>query len=187
MNIVSCQTGTHVLALDVSGRPTGWLEWSNAATLYCRGQVAWEAGETRIEVRGGRNRATSRRSRLLLSSVAAVRGAKPRIEVQHTPPLGNRALFLRDRDTCMYCGKRFSVRALTRDHVLPRSRGGEDTWTNVTTACLACNGRKGNRTPEEAGMALLAVPYAPDFLAWLKLCNRRILADQMEFLSASAK
>ena len=64
------------------------------------------------------------------------------------------------------------------------SRGGRDIWSNVVAACKACNARKGNRSPEEAGMALLAIPYVPNWAEFLALTNRKILADQMEFLRA---
>jgi hypothetical protein len=59
-----------------------------------------------------------------------------------------------------------------------------DAWTNVVTCCERCNQRKGDRTPEEAGMQLLYVPYAPSWAEHLILKNRNILADQMEFLLA---
>jgi 5-methylcytosine-specific restriction endonuclease McrA len=68
----------------------------------------------------------------------------------------------RDHYTCQYCGRRGD--RLTVDHVLPRSRGGEATWINVVAACLRCNLHKGNRTVEEAGMALVRVPVHPQFL-----------------------
>ena len=84
----------------------------------------------------------------------------------------------------MYCGARHKDGALTRDHVVPISRGGRDRWSNVVTACKSCNTRKGNRTPEEARMALLAVPYVPNWAEYLALSNRKILADQMEFLKS---
>ena len=64
------------------------------------------------------------------------------------------------------------------------SRGGRDRWSNVVTACRSCNTRKGNRTPEEARMPLLAVPYVPNWAEYLALSNRKILADQMEFLKS---
>lgn len=67
-------------------------------------------------------------------------------------------VFLRDHHRCAYCG----AKATTIDHLLPRSRGGEWSWTNCVAACEACNGRKGNRTPREAGMRLrFAHPYVP--------------------------
>lgn len=73
---------------------------------------------------------------------------------------------------------------LTRDHVIPISKGGLDTWENVVTACFHCNSLKANRTPQQAGMRLLAVPYRPSWIEHLILSNRNILADQMAFLKA---
>jgi 5-methylcytosine-specific restriction endonuclease McrA len=73
----------------------------------------------------------------------------------------------RDGYTCQYCGRRGE--RLTVDHVLPRSRGGETTWTNVVAACLRCNLRKGNRTLTEAGMSLIREPGHPQFLFSLHL------------------
>src|SRR5690606_22318445 len=64
----------------------------------------------------------------------------------------------RDRFRCQYCGSR---EKLTVDHVLPKSRGGKDTWENLVTACTPCNNRKGNRTPEEAEMPLVRKPFRP--------------------------
>jgi len=82
----------------------------------------------------------------------------------------------------MYCGVEHSVRDLSRDHVKPTSRGGRDRWTNCVTACRRCNNRKGNKTPEEARMELLAVPFAPNRYEFFYLSNRDVLADQMDFL-----
>src|SRR3546814_5368592 len=65
---------------------------------------------------------------------------------------------------------------------MPASRGGASIWENCVTACRSCNQRKDDRTPEEANMRLLAVPYIPNLAEYLILSNRRILADQMEFL-----
>lgn len=74
-------------------------------------------------------------------------------------------IFLRDREQCQFCGRHISqlrtFEILTKDHVLPRSRGGRDTWENLVTACNTCNQKKRDRTPEEAGMPLLRVPFAP--------------------------
>ncbi|MFN6548127.1 HNH endonuclease [Mycolicibacterium nivoides] len=74
---------------------------------------------------------------------------------------GNRVtrqgVLARDGFTCAYCGGR----ADTIDHVIPRSRGGQDSWENCVAACAPCNGRKDNRTPGEAGMRLLWEPYEP--------------------------
>lgn len=73
-------------------------------------------------------------------------------------PLTRRNLFQRDNHTCQYCGSR---EQLSIDHVIPRSRGGQDIWENVTTACTSCNVRKGSRTPDEAEMPLQRVPRRP--------------------------
>jgi 5-methylcytosine-specific restriction endonuclease McrA len=74
-------------------------------------------------------------------------------------------VFLRDRFTCQYCGDPRPSHDLTFDHLVPRSRGGRTTWSNVVTACSTCNLRKSNRLPEESGMAPLAPPSQPSTLA----------------------
>ena len=76
------------------------------------------------------------------------------------------------------------LHGLTRDHVVPTSKGGRDAWENVVAACIHCNSRKGNRTPQQAGMPLLAIPFRPSWVEHLILSNRHILADQMAFLKA---
>jgi len=83
--------------------------------------------------------------------------------------LSRRNILLRDKFTCQYCGCRPPVSDLDVDHVTPRSRGGLSTWQNLVTACRACNLRKGNATPEEAGMALLGKPYRPSWTASVEL------------------
>lgn len=76
-------------------------------------------------------------------------------------PLSYRNVMLRDGYQCQYCGGRPGVSGLNIDHVTPKSRGGPDTWDNLVTACRACNVRKGGRTPDESGMALLRTPGRP--------------------------
>jgi hypothetical protein len=73
---------------------------------------------------------------------------------------------------------------LTREHIVPFAQNGQDHWMNVVTACRACNHRKSSRTPEQAHMPLLYAPYVPSLWEDFILRNRRILADQMEFLMA---
>jgi 5-methylcytosine-specific restriction endonuclease McrA len=68
-------------------------------------------------------------------------------------------IFNRDRYTCQYCGQK--ARQLTLDHVIPRYRGGQHTWENVVSACIACNRRKAGRTPQEANMKLIRTPAPP--------------------------
>lgn len=82
-----------------------------------------------------------------------------------------RSVILRDNFTCQYCGAAPGRSLLTLDHVLPRSRGGQTSWDNVVTACRACNMRKSDRTPEEAGMVLRKRPGRPHYLAFLLLAD----------------
>lgn len=70
-------------------------------------------------------------------------------------------IFKRDKFTCQYCGKKYTRKELTTDHVLPRSRSGPTNWLNVVTACKSCNTKKDNKTPEEARMPLLKKPDIP--------------------------
>ena len=83
----------------------------------------------------------------------------------------------------MYCAREFTAAKLTRDHIQPVSRGGANRWENVVAACRRCNQHKADRTPEEANMQLVALPYRPNNAEYLALINsHRILGDQMEFL-----
>jgi 5-methylcytosine-specific restriction endonuclease McrA len=75
--------------------------------------------------------------------------------------LSRRNVLLRDNHTCQYCGKSFPKHRLNLDHVIPRGQGGTTRWTNIVAACIEDNTRKGNRTPEQAGMRLLSVPEPP--------------------------
>jgi len=97
----------------------------------------------------------------------------------------NTFLFARDNYRCQFCGR--SPRelrhreCLTRDHLVPLSRGGTNAWTNVLTACSTCNTRKGNLLPEEAGMHPLRAPVEPHFvhLAW---AVRRLTSIQSKYI-----
>ena len=160
------------------------MSWQDATCLYARGAVAWTLGDPCLLIHGGINRASGARSEMSLHPIIAARGhARPQA-MDPTPTLTNLALFSRDHSLCLYCGREFQRTALTRDHVQPVSKGGRDIWENVVSACLHCNSRKGNRTPQQASMPLIAVPYRPSWVEHLILSNRNILADQMAFLTA---
>ena len=173
-----------ILRLDTAGAPVTWIPWQEAVCLYSRNMVAWTAGASVFTITGGTNRMTGLRSFVDINSIIAIKRSSTHKHQRNIPPLTNRELFLRDANLCMYCGGQFRDSSLTRDHVLPMSRGGRDRWSNVVTACRHCNTQKGNKTPEEARMALLAVPYVPNWAEYLALSNRKILADQMEFLKS---
>jgi len=82
-------------------------------------------------------------------------------------------VYARDGSTCQYCGRRLPRSELNLDHVVPRSRGGSTQWENVVCSCVACNLRKGGRTPEEAGMHLLRLPARPRWTAVFRQAARR--------------
>lgn len=173
---------THPLILKItrSGQPQSWVSSERAAVDLCCDKVAWSFGESGIVLRGGLN-AQGRRSELAIPAIIATRNDSR--NDREGIPFTRHNLFARDRWTCMYCGEVLPVGRLTVDHILPTSRGGRHVWQNTISACFACNHFKANRTPEEANMALLGVPYTPNRFEYLYLKNRHILADQMDFLS----
>ncbi len=173
---------SRILRLNKAGVPLQWLNREEAATLIVKGQVLWSLGDAHFTIRGGFNR-QGLRSILNIPTIIATDG-DVHYNDHHVPAVCNRLLFRRDQNICLYCGEQFNVERLTRDHIIPRSRGGKECWTNLVAACRRCNQRKDNRTPEEAHMPLLAVPFKPNKMEYLALANRNILADQMEFLSS---
>ena len=80
----------------------------------------------------------------------------------HKLKINRNRLFRRDNYSCVYCGNK---KNLTVDHVMPKSRGGQNTWLNLVTCCSHCNRVKDNRTPEEAGMRFLKQPYEPNIFS----------------------
>ena len=175
-----------ILTLDLGGRPIEWVSWKHAAHLVSRHQIAWSAGENEFTIYGGINRIKQARSSITFNSIIAIKGSRNHYSHGFTPYLTNRELFRRDRYVCMYCGQKYAVSMLTRDHVIPLGLGGNDSWKNVVTACRPCNQRKACRTPEAAAMPLLALPFAPSRIEYLILANRKILSDQMSFLLSHA-
>jgi len=171
-----------ILRLNLAGQPISWLGWEEAVCMYARDLVVWSMGDVVRQVQGGISRLSGMRSVVELPSMIACGGeklARPRTN----PALKNPTLFTRDAHLCMYCAGKFSALQLTRDHIKPTSRGGADRWENVVAACRRCNQHKANRTPEQANMQLIALPYRPNNAEYLALTNsRRILGDQMEFL-----
>jgi 5-methylcytosine-specific restriction endonuclease McrA len=179
--------GHEVLRTDAAGMPLEWIGYQDAVRLYYLEQVAYACGSLLYRVHGGTNARTGRRSILEVNSIIATYGnqhALRKARAHCTPPLNNPTLFRRDASLCLYCGGRFRNSELSRDHVTPLSLGGEDTWNNVVTACKRCNNHKADKTPEDAGMQLLAVPFTPTHAEYIYLKGRRVLADQMEFLLA---
>ena len=174
-----------ILRLNISGSPVEWLNWENAATLQARGMVSWTLGSECMTVHGGRSRKTGIRSILILNSIMACEGRVFNL-ASRVPNLINTSLFRRDQHLCLYCGKYVEECKLTRYHVIPMSKGGEDIWNNVVSACRRCNQLKGNKLLSDTNFELLALPYTPNHAEYLALINsHRIRSDQMEFLRPS--
>lgn len=178
------QFSQQVLRTDASGMPLEWIDYRTAVRLYYSDQVAYTCGTLLYKVHGGYNAITGLRSVLEVNSIVATYGHNRSLHDAYVPPLSNATLFNRDAHLCLYCGEHFRHALLSRDHVTPISKGGADCWSNVVTACKRCNNHKAGRTPEQAGMELLAVPFVPTHAEYIFLKGRRVLADQMEFLKA---
>ena len=183
----STNLNQQVLRTDASGMPLEWISYQQAVRLYHLDIVAYTCGSPLFVIHGGTNAQTGKRSIIEVNSIIATRGntkALFKARERYTPPLNNSALFKRDAHICLYCGNPFRDKYLSRDHVTPVSLNGTDTWNNVVTACKRCNNHKAGRTPEQAGMELLAIPFTPTHAEYVYLQGKRVLADQMKFLLA---
>lgn len=175
-----------ILALSISGMPHRWMDIDRAAYYVATNKVAWTLGDPAMILHGGTQRTSGLRSELALPPVIALARSEAMVCHAYAIPLGRDDNFLlgkRDRMICAYCGDRILSGDLTRDHVHPKARGGKDVWTNVVAAHRSCNMRKGCRTPEEARMPLLYIPYEPCRFEHFILSGRHIVADQMSYLA----
>lgn len=135
-----------VLVLNASYEPLNITSWRRAVVLVIKGKAE------RVEHNG----------KLVYADfpLPTVIRLRHYVRVPYKDiPRTRRNLLQRDNHTCQYCG--YSGDGLTLDHVVPRSRGGGDTWENMVTACVRCNVKKGNRTPREANMPLFSQPRKP--------------------------
>ncbi len=173
-----------VLKLSAQGLPQSWISLEQAVLHYAADEVRWEMGQQVAVFHGGHNAVTGLQSVIEVNSIIGTKGVPGINPFDLRPTLSNPKLFARDRNVCAYCGGRFHEDELTREHIVPLAQQGRDHWMNVVTACKSCNHRKANRTPEQARMPLLYTPYVPSLWEDFILRNRRILADQMEFLMA---
>jgi 5-methylcytosine-specific restriction endonuclease McrA len=95
--------------------------------------------------------------------------------------LTKKNVLLRDDYLCQYCGIK-GERLMTVDHVVPRSKGGPSTWENLVCACMRCNNRKNNRTPEHAGMTLRKKPRTPKYIPWIQIKRNTLPGEWRKFL-----
>ena len=143
--------GSKALKLDSSYRPVEIIESIEALVLCLIGK-ARAIENHKEEVR------TVSESFKLPSVIALNRYVKFRFSYMAC----NRTnLLWRDQNQCQYCSKTFEPKVLTLDHVLPKSRGGDNSWENLVIACKRCNQKKGNRTSSESGMHPIRKPYRP--------------------------
>lgn len=173
-----------ILALNSGGEPTGWIDYQRASYYYAKNRVLWSLGAYNVTLHGGINAKTGQQSILTMDTILAIENEHSpfKYKKRAAPALTNKTLFERDRNICAYCGSNVHRTLLTRDHVMPTSRGGKDVWENCVTSCKVCNNWKADRTPEEADMELLYIPYTPSYHEHLILQNRKILQDQMLYL-----
>jgi 5-methylcytosine-specific restriction endonuclease McrA len=95
--------------------------------------------------------------------------------------LTKKNILLRDDYTCQYCGRK-GERTMTVDHVIPRSKGGPSTWENLVCACIRCNNRKNDRTPEDANMHLIRKPRQPKYIPWIRVKRHTLPGEWYKFL-----
>lgn len=140
------------LVLNATYEPLDIVHWQRAMTLWCQGKVEI------VDTHDKEVRAVSF-SFKLPSIVRLLRFVRTRRRAR--VPFTRANIYARDQFRCQYCGDEFRTEDLTFDHVLPVSRGGERSWQNIVTCCVACNRQKADRTPEEAGMQLQRPPAEP--------------------------
>ena len=173
-----------ILRVDIAGLPLAWIGYQEAVKFYYTDNVAYGLGQNSFKLHGGVSSITGEQSVLEINSIIATYGKNPQIANLYIPPLNNLALFKRDSFICMYCGTQMPKYKLSRDHIIPLNQGGTNEWNNVITACKRCNNQKADRTPEDAHMKLLAIPFTPTRAEYIYLQARNVLADQMNFLEA---
>lgn len=145
------------------------LVYRNLAKVVSTDDYATYSFEDWLDVNGKGNHSYIRTVRFKLRVpeviVLTAYGGIPRKDTVLT----RKAIFERDANVCQYCGRKMRREKLTIDHIVPRSRGGNDSWNNLVLACLECNARKRNRVPEEVDMKLLRKPTKPRWLPHLGL------------------
>lgn len=140
------------LVLSHAFEPVARVAWQRAVTLLFEGKV---------EVIEEYQDRTVRSVTLELKVPSIIRFLRKIRMRRRAVRFSRENVFARDGGACQYCGRRLRRAEATWDHVVPRSQGGPTTWENVVLACVACNQRKGGRTPAQAGMRLRSTPVRP--------------------------
>jgi 5-methylcytosine-specific restriction endonuclease McrA len=173
-----------VLILDSTGFPYKWATWEEGIKIKVKNMIAWSLGSEEIYI-GGTNRRTGNLSKVAVPSIIAIRNVHR--NSNQVAELSNHLLFARDNHCCLYCEKQFSSMSLTRDHVVPVSKGGTDSWTNVVTACITCNAKKSDKTLSDLKLTLKKKPAVMTKAESLIHVNKEIMNDQLTFLKSYIK
>ena len=174
-----------ILICDAAFSPHHWATWEDGIVLKYKDLIQHEQGNLTF-FHGGTSRITGHRTRIEIGSIMFLKEVL-RYD-SRVPPLTNQNLFARDLNMCGYCNRRFRVEKLSRDHIIPVSKGGKNIWRNVITACKACNHMKADlplgKAIDEDGdkMALKFKPYIPSHIERLIMQHRHIQTDQFDFL-----
>ena len=149
------------LLLNASYEPLKVVDWRKAITLWCQGKVEV------ISVYPREVRSVS----LTVKLPSVIRLLRYITIKRHfnQVPFSRVNIYARDHYCCQYCGRKFPPDGLTFDHVVPVRYGGRKEWENIVTSCVRCNRRKGGRTPEEAGMAIIRSPSRPPRAATVRI------------------
>jgi 5-methylcytosine-specific restriction endonuclease McrA len=163
------------LVLNASFEPLSTVSLNRAVVLVLQDKAVVEQAHPELRMRGAAVDIPAPRVIRLCRYV--------KVPFRRQAPWSRRGVLVRDRHRCAYCGGR----ATTVDHVLPRAQGGADSWLNTVAACATDNHRKADRTPEQAGMALLRQPFEPTPAdAMLLSLGREEFAELPEWLRAAA-
>jgi 5-methylcytosine-specific restriction endonuclease McrA len=147
---------SHALVLNASFEPLHIVTWQRAIQLLFQGKVE-VVEESDQEVR-------TVRLTIKVPAVLRLLTYVPLARKKEIVRFSRINIFLRDQNTCQYCGHRFSKSNLTLDHVVPIVQGGKKCWENIVTACKPCNQKKGGCTPQQAGVQLVRKPRQPTWL-----------------------
>jgi len=166
-------TPSRTLVLNQGYEPVKVVSWKRAMKLFFLGKAE--------VVEPYREAPPLHSQYLTLEIPAVIRFTQKTRYFYGNLKLSRKLIFRRDNFCCQYCGKKFHHTKLTVDHVVPRSKGGKRTWTNLTTACFSCNQKKGNRTLKECGLTLLSKPQKPTHVAQI-LFNRTTPEQWLPFI-----
>lgn len=146
-----------IVLFDKNYVPIGIISWKKAINLICREKVE-PVGKSFLVIKTMDNEVKIPKFLRLLNIIKNL--------YHRIVPCRKKTVFIRDKYTCLYCGKKISHPTL--DHILPKSRGGKSIFENLATSCFECNQKKGNKTPREVNMRLLYKPKSPTVIEHIK-------------------